>query len=85
MSNILGIVILSGASCISPVEQSDALKMTVVKKVPCAVVIRAPIANPFKAAQQPNTITPAAAKVTDAPKLKSPPKKKPRKKRKARR
>lgn len=78
MSQILAIVILSGASCISPVEQSDALKMTLAGKVPCAVVIREPIANPFKAAQQPNTITPAAAK--PAPKFKYPPKKKAKKK-----
>lgn len=60
MSNILAIVILSGASCISPVEQSDALKLTIARKVPCAVVIREPVANPFKAAQETNTITPAA-------------------------
>ena len=82
MTNILAIVILSGASCISPVEQSDALKVTVVGKVPCAVVIREPVANPFKAAQEPNTITPVAAK--PAPKFKYPPKNKTKKKRKKR-
>lgn len=83
MTNILAIVILSGASCISPVEQSDALRLTIAGKVPCAVVIREPVANPFKAAQQPNTITPAA--VTKPPAFKYPPKKKAKKKRKARR
>lgn len=82
MTNILAIVILSGASCISPVEQSDVLKVTVVGKVPCAVVIREPVANPFKAAQQSNTITPAAA--TKPPTFKYPPKKKSKKKRKKR-
>lgn len=82
MTNILAIVILSGASCISPVEQSDALRLTIAGKVPCAVVIREPVGNPFKAAQQPNTITPAAA---TAPAFKYPPKKKAKKKRKARR
>jgi hypothetical protein len=81
MTNILAIVILSGASCISPVENSDVLKMTVVGKVPCAVVIREPVANPFKATQQPNTITPAAA--TKPPAFKYP-KKKSKKKRKKR-
>lgn len=81
MTNILAIVILSGASCISPVEQSDALKVTVVGKVPCAVVIREPVANPFKAAQTANTITPAAA---TAPPIKKVAKKKTKKKRKKR-
>ena len=81
MTNILAIVILSGASCISPVENSDVLRMTVVGKVPCAVVIREPVANPFKAAQAPNTITPAAA--SKPPTFKYP-KKKSKKKRKKR-
>ena len=62
MTNILAIVILSGASCVSPVEQSDALRLTIAGKTPCAVVVRAPVGNPFKAAQMPNTITAAAAK-----------------------
>lgn len=83
MNNILAIVILSGASCISPVEQSDALRLTIAAKTPCAVVIREPVGNPFKAAQAPNTITPAA--VTTPPAFKYPAKKKAKKKRKARR
>ena len=62
MTNILAIVILSGASCVSPVEQSDALRLTIAGKTPCAVVVRAPVGNPFKAAQMPNTNTAAAAK-----------------------
>lgn len=60
MNSILAVVILTGASCISPVEQSDALKVTVVEKVPCAVVIRNPVANPYKVAQEPNGISAAA-------------------------
>ena len=83
MNSILAVVILTGASCISPVEQSDALKVTVVGKVPCAVVIRNPVANPYKVAQAPNTITPAAA--TKPPAFEYPPKKKGKKKRKAKR
>lgn len=60
MNTILAVVVLTGASCISPVEQSDALQMTVVGKVPCAVVIRNPVANPYKVAQEPNGISAAA-------------------------
>jgi hypothetical protein len=81
VTNILAIVILTGASCVSHVGHSEALRVTTASKVPCAVVIRAPVGNPFKAAQQPNTITPAAT----APAFKYPPKKKAKKKRKARR
>ena len=77
MSNILAIVILSGASCVSHLDVSDALKVTLASKTPCAVVIREPIANPFKAAQTANTITPAAA---TAPALKKVTKKKSKKK-----
>ena len=82
MSQIIAIVLLSGASCVSHIDQSDALKVTLASKTPCAVVIREPIANPFKAAQQSNTITPAAA--TKPPTFKYPPKKKSKKKRKKR-
>lgn len=60
MNGILAVVILTSASCVSPVEQSNALKVTVVGKVPCAVVIRNPVANPFKVAQEPNVISAAA-------------------------
>jgi hypothetical protein len=59
MTNILAIVILTGASCMSQVGHSEALRVTTASKTPCAVVIRAPVANPFKVAQQPNE--PAAA------------------------
>jgi len=59
VTNILAIVILSGASCVSPLDVSDALKVTMASKTPCAIVIRQPVANPFKAAQEPNE--PAAA------------------------
>lgn len=83
MSKILAIVILSGAACVSPLDVSDALKVTMASKVPCAVVIREPVANPFKAAQTANTITPAAA--TKPPAFKYPPKKKAKKRKKARR
>jgi hypothetical protein len=83
VNNILAIVILSGASCVSPLDVSDALKVTMASKTPCAVVIREPVANPFKAAQQPNTITPAAA--TKPPAFKYPPKKKAKKKKRKKR
>lgn len=75
MSQILAIVILSGASCISPVEGSDALKVTIAWKVPCAVVVREPVANPFKAAQETN-------KIAAPPVVKAATKKKSRKRRK---
>lgn len=64
MSNILAIVILSGASCYSPVEQAP--RMTVAYQVPCAVVIRQQSANPFKRLQEPNTIAPAPALARNA-------------------
>lgn len=83
MSKVLAVIMLSGASCVSPVETSDVLRVTMASKVPCAIVIRDPITNPFKVAQEPNTITPAAAK--PAPAFKYPPKKKAKKKRRARR
>lgn len=60
MNGVLAVVILTSASCVSPVEQSDALKVTVVGKVPCAVVIRNPVTNPFKIVQEPNVISAAA-------------------------
>lgn len=61
MTNILAIVILSGASCVSPLDVSDALKVTMASKVPCAVVIRQPTGNPYKAVQEQNEVTAAAA------------------------
>lgn len=63
MNGILAVVILTGSTCISPVEQSDALKVTVVGKVPCAVVFRNPVTNPFKIVQEPNVISAAAGPV----------------------
>lgn len=76
MSAVIALVILTGAACSSPVEQEA--RETVAYQVPCAVVIREQFANPFKIAQAPNTITPAAPKAV--PKYKYPPKKKHRKK-----
>lgn len=82
MSTILAIALLTGAGCVSPVEGSDALKVTVVGKTPCAIVIHSPVGNPYKAAQEPNVVTAAAG----APAFKYAPKKKAKKKkRKARR
>lgn len=88
MSAVVALVILSGAACFSPVEQAP--RETVAYQTPCAIVIREQTANPFKIAQQPNTITPASATLKATakakPKFKYPPsKKKPKKKRKARR
>lgn len=77
MTNIIAIVLLSGASCVSHIDQSDALKVTLASKVPCAVVIRQPTGNPYKAAQATNEVS--------AVKAKAAPKKKGKKKRKARR
>lgn len=75
MSAIMAIVILSGAACSSPVEQAP--RETVAYQVPCAIVIREPVANPFKLTQAQNEIAPAAApKAKAVPKYKYPPKKK---------
>lgn len=86
MSAVVALVILSGAACASPVEQAH--RETVAYQTPCAIVIREQTANPFKIAQQPNTITPASATPKSTakakPKFKYPAKKK-KQKRKARR
>jgi hypothetical protein len=87
MNTIVAIVFLSGASCYSSVEQSEVLRMTLATKTPCAIILREPVANPFKAAQQPNPVAavkPAATKPAVKPAYKYPPKKtkKKRKKRK---
>lgn len=55
MTAVLALVILSGAACSSPLEQ--AARTTVAYQVPCAIVVRAPTGNPFKVAQQSNTVT----------------------------
>jgi hypothetical protein len=55
MSQILAIVILAGVGCVSPVEQQA--RATVVHQVPCAVIIRTPVANPFKVVQQRNEVS----------------------------
>lgn len=55
MTTVIALVILTGAACSSPVEQAD--RVTVAYQVPCAIVIREPSANPFKVAQQPNSIS----------------------------
>lgn len=87
MSTIVALVILTGASCSSPVEQAP--RETIAHQVPCAIVIRERSANPFKIVQQPNEIAPAAAPVETkaAPKYtyKTKAKKPKKKKRKARR
>jgi hypothetical protein len=54
MSTILGIVFMTGAGCASAVLELE--RTTVAYQVPCAIVIRAPVGNPFKLAQQKNEI-----------------------------
>lgn len=52
MSQVIAIVILAGVGCVSPLEEQT--RTTIVHQVPCAIVIRQPVANPFKIVQQPN-------------------------------
>jgi hypothetical protein len=59
MNPIVAIIFLTGSTCNSPLEQAPGV--TVAYQVPCAVVLRGPVGNPFKAAQEPNA--PAAAPV----------------------
>ena len=54
MSQLLGIVIMTGAACISPV--TEATNTTTVYRVQCAQPIYGPVANPFKAVQETNAI-----------------------------
>jgi len=63
MSNVFAIVMLTGAACSSPLDHAPA--MTVAYQVPCAVVLREPVGNPFKVAQAPNEVsaTPPIRKV----------------------
>lgn len=60
MSKVIGFVFYAGAHCVSPVV--SAPQMTTVERVPCAAPIYAPVANPFKAVQEVNTVSVAAAK-----------------------
>ena len=55
MSQIIAIVLLAGAACASPLEQQP--RATVAHQVPCAIVIREPVGNPFKAVQQRNEVS----------------------------
>lgn len=75
MNNLLlGIIFFTGAECVSPIRTSGS--ETFVSQVPCATPIYAPVGNPFKIVQEPNTVSVSL----------TPPKKKPlRKKRKSRR
>ena len=60
MSKLVGIIIYSGAACVSPIEPMAG--GTVAYKTPCAEIVQVQSANPYKIAQQPNVITAAAAK-----------------------
>ena len=51
---LVDIVLLTGSMCISPVEQKPS--ETVAYKVPCAVLIYVPDANPFKRVQEANVV-----------------------------
>lgn len=55
MNQIIAIVMLSGAGCVSQFETTA--QTTEVYRTPCALVIREPVANPFKIAQQPNQVS----------------------------
>lgn len=79
MSKVIGFVFYAGAHCVSPVE--SAPQMTIVEQVPCAAPIYAPVANPFKAVQQVNTVSVAVAK----PAAKKPARKNKKLKRRSRR
>lgn len=61
MSQIIAIVLLAGAGCVSPVEQQP--RTTVAHQVPCAIVVREPVGNPFKVAQQQTPILGAGSGV----------------------
>ena len=60
MSKLVGIIIYSGAACVSPIEPMAG--GTVAYKTPCAEIVQMQSANPYKIAQQSNVITAAAAK-----------------------
>jgi hypothetical protein len=65
MSQVIAIVILAGAACASPLEQQP--RATVAHQVPCAIVVREPVGNPFKIAQEPNRILGAGNSVYTPP------------------
>lgn len=60
MTKLIGIIIYSGAACVSPIEPMAG--GTVAYKTPCAEIVQVQSANPYKIAQEPNVITAAAAK-----------------------
>lgn len=84
MTKLLGLIIYTGAACVSPIEpMADG---TVAYKTPCAEIVQVQSANPYKIAQQPNVITQAAAKPKAVKKVVERAKRKAtKKKRKARR
>ncbi len=60
MSKLVGIIIYSGAACVSPIKPMAG--GTVAYKTPCARIVQVQSGNPYKIVQQPNVITAAAAK-----------------------
>jgi hypothetical protein len=60
MSKLVGIIMYTGAACVSPIEPMAG--GTLVYRTPCAQIVQVQSANPYKIAQQPNVITAAAAK-----------------------
>lgn len=55
---LIGVIVLLGAECVSAADHVP--NGTVLYKTPCAKLIFQPVGNPYKAAQEPNTITPPA-------------------------
>lgn len=51
----IDVVFLFGAACMSPADHVP--HGIVLHKTPCAELIFQPVGNPYKAAQEPNTIT----------------------------
>lgn len=84
MTKLLGIIIYTGAACISPIEpMADGTR---AYKTPCAEIVQWQTGNPYKVVQEPNVITRAAAKPTAVKKaVEKARRKATRKKRKARR
>jgi hypothetical protein len=82
MTYLMGVILYTGAACISPVTTTD--QATVVSKTPCAEVVNVISGNPFKVVQEQNVVSLAQPKIVKAATKKAT-KKPTKKKRKKRR
>jgi hypothetical protein len=82
MTYLMGVILYTGAACVSPLESVG--NVTTVEKVPCAEIVRYSSANPFKMVQEPNVVSLGEPKAVPKYTYTKTAKKKPRKKKRRR-